>query len=344
MENKILVKPIIAGSEFAVDIPSYAFLVTHPTTNRKVLFDLGTRKDIENGPRGFAKDSIGNANPKFKIKVPTNVSDILIADGVELKSVEAIVWSHHHWDHTGDPALFPSDTALIVGPDFKKRYPKAYPSVPDASVDERAWEGRELREISFEECGLKIGRFSAFDYFGDGSFYILDTPGHCLGHLCGLARTTRDTYIFMGGDAAHHCGEIRPTEFRPLPKEVNLQQPIPKSSLWPCPGELLQHYIHPEGSATTPFHKPSDIINETPEQGEWTIEGLTEFDADDRVLMVLAHDASLLSIVDLFPSTANKWQSQVVGTLLQNGQLESRTLLITRIDYLIYLNRLFLPY
>ena len=91
---------------------------------------------------------------------------------------------------------------------------------------------------------------------------------------------------------------------------MSLEQPIAKSFPCPCPRELLQHYIHPGRSATAPFYKPSDIINEIPAQGEWTIKGLTEFDADDRVFVVLAHDASLLPIVDFFPKLANKWQSQ----------------------------------
>jgi hypothetical protein len=72
----------------------------------------------------------------------------------------------------------------------------------------------------------------------------------------------------------------------------------------------LRHYTHPERSATTPFYKPSDIINEIPEEGKWTTEGLTKFDADDRVLVVLAHDASLLPMLDFFPTLANQWQSQ----------------------------------
>jgi hypothetical protein len=37
------------------------------------------------------------------------------------------------------------------------------------------------------------------------------------------ARTTNggagaDTFVFMGGDACHHGGEFRPTEYRPLPE------------------------------------------------------------------------------------------------------------------------------
>lgn len=41
------------------------------------------------------------------------------------------------------------------------------------------------------------------DFFGDGSFYLLDAPGHLLGHMMGLARTAQDEYIVMGGDACH---------------------------------------------------------------------------------------------------------------------------------------------
>lgn len=54
--------------------------------------------------------------------------------------------------------------------------------------------GRFVRELTFEEGEdhpvLSIGDFKAIDFFGDGSFYLLDTPGHAVGHLCGLARTS----------------------------------------------------------------------------------------------------------------------------------------------------------
>jgi hypothetical protein len=35
--------------------------------------------------------------------------------------------------------------------------------------------GREVEEVSCK--GPKIGGFASHDYFGDGSFYLLDTPG-----------------------------------------------------------------------------------------------------------------------------------------------------------------------
>lgn len=55
-----------------------------------------------------------------------------------------------------------------------------------------------VREIQFNP-EKKVGRFEAFDYFGDGSYYILNAPGHAIGHICALARVTSnpDSYIFV---------------------------------------------------------------------------------------------------------------------------------------------------
>lgn len=48
--------------------------------------------------------------------------------------------SHWHWDHTGDPSLFPTTTDLIVGPGFKDKFVPGYPTKPESGVDESAWQ------------------------------------------------------------------------------------------------------------------------------------------------------------------------------------------------------------
>jgi hypothetical protein len=183
--------------------------------------------------------------------------------------------------------------------------------VEDSPLKEEMWEGRELKEVRFR-TDLRIGRFKAVDWFGDGSFYVLDTPGHLLGHICGLARTTPDTFILMGGDAAHHAGEIRPTEFVPLPTSVTLEGLKPSSVFpIPCPGELLVQQIHPRKSATKPFYEPADGFNEDGSVAERSLEGLTEFDAHENILVVLAHDASLRDVVGFYPQDANDWKQKL---------------------------------
>jgi hypothetical protein len=51
--------------------------------------------------------------------------------------------------------------------------------------------------VTFSEEGkgsggkiVGIGGFRSYDWFGDASFYLLNTPGHTVDHLSALARTT----------------------------------------------------------------------------------------------------------------------------------------------------------
>lgn len=71
---------------------------------------------------------------------------------------------------------FGPQTALVVGPGFKKALLPGYPAQEDAVILQSDVEGRPLREIDFSNAPL-IGRFHVFDYFGDGSLYVLDAPG-----------------------------------------------------------------------------------------------------------------------------------------------------------------------
>ena len=52
-----------------------------------------------------------------------------------------------------------------------------YPAKEDAPIRESDYEGRQVRQIEFDDAGLHLGQFRAVDFFGDGSFYLLDSPG-----------------------------------------------------------------------------------------------------------------------------------------------------------------------
>ncbi|KAI9689758.1 MAG: hypothetical protein M1822_009640 [Bathelium mastoideum] len=300
--------------------PSYSFLITHRPSNRKVLFDLGVRKDWTNMAPRVVKHI---QNSGWTVSISHNVADILTTHNVPLDDIEAIVWSHQHWDHIGDPSTFPTSTALVVGPGFPANFTPGYPTNLDARLRDSDFAGRALREITFSETP-KLGRFRAHDYFGDGSFYLLDTPGHTLGHLCGLARTTPSpdaTFMLMAGDACHLGAEFRPSRYRPLPRELHAAQ-LPAgthaaltvgSGMSVCPGALFQEH-HPDpdphAAATAPFYLPNDVISHDVDLAKWTIAGLQEFDAAEEVFVVLAHDEQLLGVVDMFPATADEWKEK----------------------------------
>ncbi|KAG9099724.1 hypothetical protein FS749_000586 [Ceratobasidium sp. UAMH 11750] len=299
--------PTIKGYE-VLDCPAYSFLIEHESSGKKLLFDLAVAKDWRNGPPTIANRVLQN---NWQVIVPKNVSDILNEHGVPLESINSIIWSHYHWDHTGDPSLFPPTTSLTVGPGFTKAKTPGYPTNPDSLILESAYKGRELVEVSFEETNLSLGRFRALDYFGDGSFYLLDSPGHAIGHICGLARTTPDTFIFMGGDICHHGGELRPNQYLPLPEHISPNPFKPQS--FPCPGSILLD-IHPHNSATEPFFQIADLngkqAHDDPAEAQRSLGKLEDFDGHPNILTIIAHDHTLLDVLEFYPKNLNDWQER----------------------------------
>lgn len=284
--------------------PSLSFLIEHHS-GKRVLFDLGVRHDWQKLP----------SYPKFRkmawgITVQKDVARVLEESNIDIANgaISSIILSHHHWDHTGDPSTFPSKTELVVGPGFKDAHLPGFPENPNATLLQTDYEGRNLREVHFTDS-LKIGRFKAHDYFDDGSFYLLDTPGHAIGHMCGLARTTTDppTFVFMAGDASHHAGEFRPTQYLPLPQRIKTSTAHSGSDF---------QSVHRDKSATKPFYDVTSSFAHNKELADWTIAGLGEFDCQDNVLLLTAHDEHVVEpepIISFFPESLNDWYEREVG-------------------------------
>jgi hypothetical protein len=178
--------------------------------------------------------------------------------------------------------------------------------------------GREVREIAFDE--FKVGSFPAVDYFGDGSFYLLDSPGHAIGHMCALARTTPDTFVFMGGDICHNPGNYRPTKAHPLPDSVPQEQLDPGFPA-PCPCTLFTplHRLAPdeEQSRTTPFFdlsKHESTVFADNSAAVKSVASMQEFEESEDVLVAIAHDMVLTKILPLLNKDPkvdiNSWKAQ----------------------------------
>ncbi|KAL4899194.1 hypothetical protein BDW74DRAFT_189460 [Aspergillus multicolor] len=291
------IEPEIKGHERLI-VPAYSFLITHPS-GQKLLFDLSVRKDFENLAPELASLLTDPSSPAT-LTAPHNVSDVLVENGVRLDEINAIIWSHFHFDHAGDPSLFPASTDLIVGPGFTSSHAPGYPEKPDAPVLASDWKGRKLVEMDFTNHPngqLSIGKFRAIDWFGDGSFYLLHTPGHSVDHMCGLARVQEDSFILMGADSAHHPGEFRPTELNPIPAIVR-PNPLPRNPRYAslCPGDIFETLGHEKDNTCTPFYRPGKRFTHDVDECISSIEGLAGFDESEDVFVVIAHDHSLLPI------------------------------------------------
>lgn len=172
-----------------------------------------------------------------------------------------------HFDHTGNISTLPKAIDLIVGPGFKAEFEPGYPSKETSPFWEEDFKGRKIIEAPFD---TKVGDFEAWDYFGDGSFYVLNTPGHATGHISALVRTTEETAVFLGGDLCHFtgglcylysrwevvggfvlmfvAGDLRPSEYIPLPGELTPQMKLAKRIPVPCPASMFTK-CHPNQDA-----------------------------------------------------------------------------------------------
>ena len=123
-------KPAIPGHEYS-NLPTFAFLLHHIPTGKHVLYDLGARKDWWNwSPKNYGY--IIREQPG--IRVTKNINEVLTDGGFDPNTVDSIIWSHFHFDHTGDASLFPRTTEVVVGEGFKKAFLPGYPTNPEAAM------------------------------------------------------------------------------------------------------------------------------------------------------------------------------------------------------------------
>lgn len=73
--------------------------------------------------------------------------------------------------------------------------------------------------------------------------------------------------------------------------------------------------LHPHGVSDKPYYYVTESFAHDKKVADWTIDGLGEFDAHERVLMLMAHDNAVVDPeqFDFYPKTLNGWYQQGVG-------------------------------
>lgn len=206
-----------ADPEKSATVPSLCFLIQHPSATGKettLVFDLGIKRDLEGYPEP-QQIHIQNRQPTI---LRPDCADSLHKGGLDpAKDIDYVVLSHVHWDHEGTPSDFPnsqfvvgSGTLHLLEHGAPPHYPKEIFS-PELLPRDRT---RELPPVTpgsstadVKQTDHRWEPFAGFpatvDFFGDGSVYIVDSPGHLYGHVNLLVHIGPQKWVYLGGDCCH---------------------------------------------------------------------------------------------------------------------------------------------
>ncbi|KAJ7091437.1 beta-lactamase-like protein [Mycena belliarum] len=302
------VSPVLPGHE-SIDFPMHAFLVEHTATQKRLMFDLGMRKD----PLDFVPSIAAMfASGSFILNETKDITELLQDGGIPLRSIDTVIWSHSHFDHIGDMSKFPNTTGLVIGPGTDTA---TFPESPTASLQASDLAGHHVTELDFTTASLTFSGLKAIDFFGDGSFYLLNTPGHLPGHITALARVTPTSFVALGGDAFHHVGEARPRpEFQknfPCPAHLlqETKTSISTDFFWSPKSREGAFDMHSRAQQLFAVSDLPDSFYADPVTSQVSLEKLATFDADPDIFVVIAHDLSLVSSLPYFPASLNNWKA-----------------------------------
>jgi len=249
----------------AYRVPAVSFLIQHQPSGKKLMYDLGVRKDWQTA---FPSGVMEMARDLWDAEALVDTAELLKAGGVDPESVDAIVFSHFHWDHTGNISHFPN-AALIGGPGTLGGGESG--GFRGDIVEQVEAGARKTSPIDFEKDKTEpVGAFErAVDYFGDGSVWIVQTAGHTMGHVSLLIRVTSSpaSWVLLGGDTAHH-----------------------PSLLCPC---AAHSHLHISTTFVRPSDGPSGPVRSmhlVPEKAWDAIERTRRMEQEENVMVVVAHD------------------------------------------------------
>jgi hypothetical protein len=87
--------PGLGTTKSTLAAPGLAFLLEHPASGRRVVFDLGMRKDFENLAPAF-NQALRARTGEVDAVVEDDVATQLQKGGVDLDTIEAVIWRLVH--------------------------------------------------------------------------------------------------------------------------------------------------------------------------------------------------------------------------------------------------------
>lgn len=170
-----------------VEVPVPFFLVRHPQAD--VVVDGGN-------PLAVARDAHahwGALADHFEVRMSEEQHCVaqLRRLGIEPDAIRYVVQTHLHIDHTGALGHFPGATVVAHARELEAALAAESPAA--SGYVRKDYDRPELR---WQPTSGEL------DLFGDGTFRLLETPGHSAGHMSILLQLEETGPVLLTADAA----------------------------------------------------------------------------------------------------------------------------------------------
>ncbi|KAF2096999.1 hypothetical protein NA57DRAFT_77249 [Rhizodiscina lignyota] len=197
----------------ALKTTSWRFFISHGPSNTKLWFDMGLATTVDVYPP--IVQEVAERLYKFE-PAPNTPLDDMEKIREDPKSVKYVIASHAHWDHMFPVGQHFPQAKMLCGPGTLELTSQSFPKFESSPYDGRIWDATmsdlPLWDLpspaNYPSKWQRLGPFAnAHDFFGDGSFWIIDAPGHVAGNLavlCSARTKTGDRrWILLAADCMH---------------------------------------------------------------------------------------------------------------------------------------------
>jgi N-acyl homoserine lactone hydrolase len=179
----------------SIEFSSTCWLIKHGA--EWLLWDTGVPEATLNDPQGWS------TLPKLIVyHLDQSLTSQLAEIGLKPGDITYVAISHTHGDHIGNVDLFPEATVLMQRAEYNWIHSN---NGPNDNVNQLMALARKLLGTP-KKLQLLDGDT---DVFGDGSVFLISTPGHTPGSQSLLVHLKKSGFIILSGDVAHSAENLR---------------------------------------------------------------------------------------------------------------------------------------
>ncbi|KAF4470598.1 3-hydroxyisobutyrate dehydrogenase [Fusarium albosuccineum] len=191
-----------ASDDEQTRVPSLAFVLVYQSPAagpRRILFDLGLRRNTED----YTLPIQNHLRNRLPMQTLPDVRQSLLDGGLACQDIDEVILSHVHWDHIGTPADFPQARFFVGAGSLGVLKDGFNGHMSHSHFQHDLFDNLDVTEFSSPDGWQVAGGLHIHDLDAEGAVYVVDSPGHLLGHIALLARKGPRHWVLLIGDACH---------------------------------------------------------------------------------------------------------------------------------------------